>query len=150
NRAGLALPEDMVSPAIDGWAAILPTFAWVVAAVQVLTLGAGYAPWGDVLAALLILALIVWPHSAPFAALTHGARVYGAAGRVVPGGELAGRAGGDPPAGRAQRPGTARQLDRTGLGRARGMRAATGLHRARQRGAHPGSVATWRDEHVAR
>src|SRR5437764_11484916 len=83
NRAGLALPEDMVSPAIDGWAAILPTIAWVVAAVQVLTLGAGYAPWGDVLAALLILALIVWPHSAPFAALTHGARVYGADGRAV-------------------------------------------------------------------
>jgi hypothetical protein len=83
NRTGLSLPEGAVSPAIDGWAATLPTFAWVVAAVQVLTLAAGYAPWGEQFTALLVLALIVWPHSAPFAGLTHGARVYGADGRAV-------------------------------------------------------------------
>jgi hypothetical protein len=97
NRAGLALPEERVSPAIDGWRAVLPTLAWAVAVAQVLSqplrpapgpLGrpcrpASLVPLAELPAALLILGLLAWPRLATSAGLVRGARQFGADGRAV-------------------------------------------------------------------
>ena len=91
NRAGLALPVERVSPAIDGWRAVLPTLAWAVAVAHVLSqalcppLGplGRLAPLAELPAALLVLGLLAWPRLATSAGLVRGARQFGADGRVV-------------------------------------------------------------------
>ena len=91
NRAGLALPVERVSPAIDGWRAILPTLAWAVAVAQVLSqaLCPPLGPLGrlallaELPAAFLVLGLLAWPRLATSAGLVRGARQFGADGRAV-------------------------------------------------------------------
>ena len=91
NRAGLALPVERVSPAIDGWRAVLPTLAWAVAVAHILSqalcpsLGplGRLAPLAELPAALLVLGLLAWPRLATSAGLVRGARQFGADGRAV-------------------------------------------------------------------
>lgn len=82
NRQGLTLPSDTVDPAIDGWSAIPPTFAWAVAATQVATFRPRRAPLAELTATLLTLFLLVWPRLPLFSRLS-GVRVYGADSRAV-------------------------------------------------------------------